>query len=199
MSYNRYYKKEGADIIWFTGILNTVDGQIINPSHETLIKYGWLVWDDTPEPQKETLEDAKTEKIMEIQSYNDSTNVNEFFVNGLGVWFDKETRSNFRGSLSDALLLGETEVNLPLGGTILTLPVNTARILLAQIQRYADTCTVITSQHIAQVQELESIEDVKAFDITKDFPDKLVFQLGPQNVETEETEPESTEEENERN
>jgi len=196
MSYNRYYKKEGADIIWFTGILNTVDGQIINPSHETLIKYGWLVWDDTPEPQKETLEDAKTEKIMEIQSYNDSTNVNEFFVNGLGVWFDKETRSNFRGSLSDALLLGETEVSLPLGRTILTLPVSTARILLAQIQRYADACTVITSQHIAQVQELESIEDVKAFDITKDFPDKLVFQLGPQNVEPE---PESTEEENEGN
>lgn len=201
MAAYRYYKKEGGDIIWFTGILNTADGQIINPSHETLLRHGWMVWTETLPTR--TLEDAKTEKSMEIYNYDNSTSINEFYVNGSGAWFDKETRSNFRGSLSDAVLLGETEVSLPLGGNILTIPVSTARILLAQIQRYADTCTIITSQHVAQVQALETIEEVDAFDITADYPEKLSFQLGPQpNTEPEEepeeegeTEPENNESE----
>ena len=180
MAAYRYYKKEGGDIIWFTGILNTADGQIINPSHETLLRHGWMVWTETLPTR--TLEDAKTEKSMEIYNYDNSTSINEFYVNGSGAWFDKETRSNFRGSLSDAV---------------------TARILLAQIQRYADTCTIITSQHVAQVQALETIEEVDAFDITADYPEKLSFQLGPQpNTEPEEepeeegeTEPENNESE----
>ena len=124
-----------------------------------------------------TLDEVKEAKISEIQEYDASDNVNEFFVNGVGAWFDKETRSNFRGSLSDAELLGETTVSVPINGAIMTLPVSNVKLFLAQIQRYADASTLVTAGHIAQVQALETKEAVNAFDITDGYPEKLTFTI----------------------
>ena len=145
------------------------------PTAEQLAEWGY-------EPYVEpvhvpTLDELKEDKIAQIMEYDSSSSINEFIVNGVGAWFDKETRSNFRGSLSDAELLGETAVSVPINGAIMTLPMTNAKLFLAQIQRYADACTLVTAGHIAQVQALETKEAVNAFDITDGYPEKLTFTI----------------------
>lgn len=40
---------------------------------------------------------------------------------------------------------------------------------------YAKQTNNVTHQHKAEVMSLTSIEEVEAYDITKDYPEKLVF------------------------
>lgn len=174
----RYYNETTGD--WYTEgnsltirIGNTLFSGI--PTVEQLTEWGY-------EPYVEpvhvpTLDELKENKIAQIREYDSSQNVNEFIVNGQSAWFDKETRSNFRGSLSDAELLEETEVSVPINGAVYTIPIQNAKLFLAQIQRYADTCTLVSASHISQVQAMTTKEAVNGFDITADYPQKLTFTI----------------------
>jgi len=174
----RYYKIINGETVWFNGnILVTENSQIINPSEQILLANGWLIYEEDITPIEPSLEDAINAKIEQIKSYDESSAVNGFYVNGNETWFDKETRSNFRGSLSDAELLGETEVSVPIGNNIFTISTTNAKLFLAQIQRYADACTIATASHIYQVSQLETIEAVEEYDITQGYPQKLTFTL----------------------
>lgn len=145
------------------------------PTAEQLAEWGY-------EPYVEpvhvpTLDELKEDKIAQIMEYDSSPSVNEFIVNGQSAWFDKETRSNFRGSLSDAELLEETTVSVPVNGIVLTLPIQQAKLFLAQIQRYADACTLVSAGHISQVQAMTTKKAVNEFDITAGYPQKLTFTI----------------------
>ena len=145
------------------------------PTAAQLAEWGYVVY---VEPEHDpSLEELKAEKISQIKEYDVSSNVNEFTVNGVGAWFDKETRSNFRGSLSDAELLGETQVSVPINGVIFTLPVTQAKLFLAQIQRYADACTLTTMNHINDVQAFITKKAIREYDITTGYPTKLTFTI----------------------
>lgn len=145
------------------------------PTAEQLIEWGYELYEDpVVEP---TLEEMIAAKIQDVYRYDNSEEVNSFSVNGVNAWFDKETRSNFRGSLSDAELLGETEVSVPIKGTIYTIPIQTAKMFLAQIQRYADACTIVSAEHVNQVQQCSTKREVEEFDITAGYPEKLVFNI----------------------
>ena len=47
--------------------------------------------------------------------------------------------------------------------------------LLKELEIYAEQTNNVTCQHKAEVMTLTSIEEVEAYDITKDYPEKLVF------------------------
>jgi hypothetical protein len=49
--------------------------------------------------------------------------------------------------------------------------------MLAQIQLYADQCFIVTKQHITAVEALETIEEVDAYDVSADYPQRLIFTL----------------------
>lgn len=133
----------------------------------------------TPTPiHVRTLEEAKEEMVNKIYEYDGSDNVNQFTVNGtLTDWFMPDQRSNYRNSIDAAKIVGIENLSLFVGGTSITIPTNTAELLLAQIQLYADACYIVTQQHIAAVNVLESIEAVDAFDYTADYPPKLNFNI----------------------
>ena len=65
---------------------------------------------------------------------------------------------------------------------VYTIPIQNAKLFLAQIQRYADACTLTTAAHIAQVMQLNTIEAVEDFDITANYPQKLTFTIDTQIV-----------------
>lgn len=134
----------------------------------------------TPTPPR-TLEQAKAEKIAEIEQYNDSDNVNEFSVVKDGVtvtdWLTPEKRSNYRNSIDAAKLVGLDSLSLYVGGMPVTLPTQTAELMLAQIQLYADQCFIVTEQHKAAVETLDTIEAVDGYDYETGYPQKLVFNL----------------------
>lgn len=135
----------------------------------------------TPVPAR-TLEQAKQEKILEIEEYDRSDHVNSFTIDfGGGVtqdaWITPDQRSNYKNSLDSAELLGLTEVHPVFNGQQLTLSLQMAKMALAQIQIYADRCYIVTETHKANVQALDSIEAVDAYDYTVNYPEKLTFTL----------------------
>lgn len=128
-----------------------------------------------------TLEDAKYEKLNEIDLYDSSNAVNGFDVingeNNITSWLTPAERANYRSSIDAAELLGLEELSLYIGETEITLPLQKAKLMLAQIQLYADQCFIVTKQHKVTVETLNSIESVDEYDITSNYPQKLIFNL----------------------
>lgn len=134
----------------------------------------------TPAPIR-TLEQAKQEKIWEIEEYDRSDAVNGFTIQLGGqemeTWIDRETRADYKNSLDAAELLGREEVTPVFNGVPMTIPVQTAKLALAQIQIYANQCYNVTEQHKAAVNALETVEAVDAYDNETGYPQKLTFEL----------------------
>jgi hypothetical protein len=124
-----------------------------------------------------TLENAVNEKLAEIEDYDISDSVNSFLVNGISCWIDKEMRSVYGNSVASAKKLGEKSLDIDLNGMIITLPVDSADMILSSIQRYADKATIVTSRHKQAVSSLTTIEEVDAYDYTTDYPEKVTLNL----------------------
>ena len=127
--------------------------------------------------QEKTLEQAIQEKIFEIEQYDGSSSVNSFKVNDTSAWLDKDTRSNYKTSIDAAELLGEETISLLIAGNVISLTLTQAKTILAKIQRYADTCYLVTQSHIAGVKTLKTINEVDAYDIENGYPNKLTFTI----------------------
>jgi hypothetical protein len=129
-----------------------------------------------PEPAR-TLEQAVAGKIAEIDAYDNSEAVNSFLIGETPCWITSAERSTYNTSITAAEQLGETEIELPLAGNIIPLPVQTAKMMLAMIQRYADKAAIVTAKHKAAVMSLETIEAVDSYDYTAGYPDKVTIQI----------------------
>lgn len=130
------------------------------------------------EPPVETPTDidmAKAAKIAEIAAYSDSDAVNCLTFNGIKTWLTPVERANYDTSLTAAELLGEASITFLVNSYELELPVEQARRVLAMVQRYADSCYIVTERHKKAVRALQSIEEVDAYDYTTGYPEKLAL------------------------
>lgn len=75
----------------------------------------------------------KEQIIKKIEDYDSSDVVNSFTVNGESAWITATERTNYTASIQSAEILGETTVDLLLNGNKLTLPIENAKTMLAQI------------------------------------------------------------------
>lgn len=153
-------------------------------------------WPVTPEPEEPTpyepgqeepyqepqepgtideLAEAKASKLRAIESYDSSPNVNGFRLDGNLMWLDRETRASLRNTIESATLLGRTELDIWFGDIHVTLPIQTARYMLATLEMYATDCYNVTSQHRVQVRALETVESVDGFDVTDGYPQMPEF------------------------
>ena len=134
-----------------------------------------------PEEPVRTLEDAKMEKLTQIDMYDNSEAVNGFDVTSgndtVTAWLTPAERANYRSSIDAAELVGVETLSLYIGEMPITLPTATAKFMLAQIQLYADQCFIVTKQHKAAVEAMDDIDDVDNYDITVGYPTKLNFTL----------------------
>lgn len=134
------------------------------------------VWD--MELNTRTLEDAIREKINEIDAYDRSDNVNAFTINNeQKAWFTPDERSNYRNSIDAAKLVGIQSLSMYVGDIEVTLSIQEAELMLAQIQLYADQCYMVTKGHKMAVESLETIEDVDEYDNTVGYPQMLNFNI----------------------
>ena len=120
-----------------------------------------------------TLENAINAKIEEITKYDVSTNVNGFLYNGNTYWLDKGTRIGLMNSTKILKDAGETTASLWLNNLHVVLPVDDIIDKLSQLEVYALECYNVTAQHKVAVSELQTIEEVQAYDITSGYPTKL--------------------------
>lgn len=134
-----------------------------------------------PETNVRTLEDAKNEKLYEIDQYDRSSLVNGFEVvdgeNSFTAWITPEQRSNYKNSIDAAELIGLDELHPIFNNIQLTISTQMAKLALAQIQLYADRCFIVTETHRAEVNALESIEAVDNYDVTAGYPERLSFTI----------------------
>jgi len=122
-----------------------------------------------------TLAGAKAQKIAEITAYDCSDAVNALTYKGVRTWLTAEVRNSYLTSIQAAELLGETSITFGIGGQAVTLELQSAKIMLAKLQRYADACYLVTSTHKANVGALTTIEDVTDYDYKTGYPAQLEF------------------------
>jgi hypothetical protein len=129
-----------------------------------------------PRPPR-TLNDAIREKLCEIDFYDTSDEVNGFYLNGNLVWLDRDTRASLRNTIESSIILGREKLNIWFNDMYVTLPVATAKNLLAALELYATDCYNVTAQHQVAVKEITTIEEVDNYDITSGYPEKLNFDI----------------------
>ena len=134
-------------------------------------------FDELVQPE-DSLEYHKRLKIREIDVYDISENVNGFFLGDNLLWLDKDTRTGLVNTLNSAAIVGREQVNIWFSGLYITLHIDEARQLLAALEIYATDCYNVTAQHKVQVNNFETIEEVDGFDVTADYPERLVFNIG---------------------
>ena len=123
------------------------------------------------------LKQAKVDKIAEIAAYDTSSSVNGFVLNGAVVWLDKATRVGLMNSTTIERDLGQETTELWLGEHNLIIKCDLAIQLLQQLEVYALKCFNVTATHKKEVNNLSTIEEINSYDITKDYPDKLVINI----------------------
>jgi len=124
----------------------------------------------------DSLEKHRQLKLIDIDVYDNSDNVNGFYYNGMFMWLDKSTRVGLVNTLNSADELGRETVNIWYNNQVcVELDVESARMLLAAIELYATDCYNVTASHKKAVTEMESIEEIDAFDITAGYPPMLHF------------------------
>ncbi len=93
------------------------------------------------------------------------------------MWLDRDTRASLRNTIESSIILGRENLNIWFNDMYVTLPVATAKNLLAALELYATDCYNVTAQHKVAVKELTTIEEVDNYDITSGYPEKLNFDI----------------------
>lgn len=150
-------------------------GTTFNPTDEMLFEDGWEKY-VIPEPTKEELlARAKRDKKIEIEHYDNSSEVNEFYVNDISMWLDKLKRTGLMLRFNAEIASGKTETILWHDNISIPLQLNTAIQMLYALEVYASACYDNTQAHYAAVDSLETIEEVESYDYRVGYPEKLRF------------------------
>lgn len=124
------------------------------------------------------LEEVKKYMAECISSYDESSAVNEFFVNGKSAWIKLDKRLGVRTNVSDAIKNGDKSIDLWLGSFKISVAPDVADSMLRALEsKYASPCYNVTAMHKAAVEGMTSVEDVLGYDYTKGYPDKLNFDI----------------------
>lgn len=123
------------------------------------------------------LEYVRAKVLEKISEYDSSSNVNSFLLNGSSVWLDKATRVGLMNSTTIAKNSGSTTTTLWLGEVKLEVNCDTAIQLLSALEMYALECFNTTAAHKKAVNALTTVEELKAYDYTTGYPEKLTMNV----------------------
>lgn len=121
------------------------------------------------------LPSEKKGKIAEIDAYDTSEAVNGFTYQGQTMWIDVDLRVKIQNGLNKCIELGEEAYPVWNGNVCYNIPCDLLNTMLAKLEVYAVKCMDNTNRHKANVTALTSLEDVKKYDFTTGYPEKLSF------------------------
>lgn len=124
----------------------------------------------------EELRAAIEEKIAEINAYDKSKSVEQFYLNGVPMWYVATKRTTIKNLINSSIEEGRDTVTLwteeePI--VPITISCDAALQLLAKLEVYAGDALANTQRHKAAVLAMTDVEQVKAYDITEGYPEKL--------------------------
>lgn len=126
---------------------------------------------------KPNLYDIKKELLSLQKEYDNSIEVNSFYIDKKRIWFDKATRVGLVNAINLQKELGNTTYTIWFDNNSIELDINRALKILAMIENYASTCYNVTQKHISEIKKLSSIEDCLQYDITAEYPAILNIDL----------------------
>lgn len=128
----------------------------------------------TSAPER-TLEQAKHEKIFEIEDYDRSEAVNSFTIGNQTMWLTVDERQQLATQISSNEAIGRDTMTRWFNGHEFTYPIASWKQMLVALEVYAGDALNVTESHKATVNVLNDIESVDNFDITVGYPEKLSF------------------------
>ena len=128
------------------------------------------VW-EMKQPHERTLDEAKKEMIKKINKYDASNDVCGFYLNNNLMWLNMNQRANALLTLNSARSLGLATV--PYLG--IDFPVEDGIHAIDLLNIYAAQITAVTEEHKKNVNMLQKIADVDAYDYTTGYPQRLEF------------------------
>lgn len=168
------YIKEGIIKYRNQIVIINEDTQILNPTEGMLLADGWEEYIVT---FTESLESCKEDKKREIVEYDSSSTINVFFVNNAIMWLDKATRAGLKLRFEMEVAMNKETTTLWYEGTAYSLKVEDAISMLYKIEEYASQCYDNTQYHLNQLKSLTDINDVKTYDYTTGYPEKIYFEF----------------------
>lgn len=131
------------------------------------------------------MEQAKADKIAEIEAYDTSDKVNGFILNDMLIPWSKndpsspnvDKRMGLRQNIADKVALGEENISIWMKGMSFTMPCAQAEMLMRSIENYAYECFNVTAAHKVAVSKLTTIEEVEKYDITAGYPAQLRMEV----------------------
>ena len=121
------------------------------------------------------LEAVKNRKLAKIDEYDTSDNVNVFYLNGMKVWLDKDTRVGLMNSTNIAKNNHKETTTLWLGSNKLVINCDLAIKLLSDLEMYALDCFNVTASHKKEVSEMTDIEKIYNYDYKAGYLKPLVM------------------------
>lgn len=126
---------------------------------------------------KPTLFEIKNILLSLQKEYDNSSEVNSFYINGKRIWFDKATRVGIVNAINLQKELGNNTYTIWFNNISIKLDINRALNILAMIENYASICYNVTQKHINEIKKLSSIEECLNYDITANYPTTLNITL----------------------
>lgn len=122
-----------------------------------------------------TIEETRAQKLDELRLFDSSEAVNQFSINGVFGWLNKNTRVGLMNSISIEREIGRSETSIWLGDTQFILSIEKAVNMLQQLELYALACYDTTQRHINAINQLETKEEIEAYNFKTGYPGKLNF------------------------
>lgn len=174
---NTLYKKDGKIKQRKHIVLYYEDRQVFNPSEEELLENGWEKYEIPQPTEEEIFQREKQNKLEEIQLYDVSNEVNGLYINGIKLWIDRDEREALERRFNIELNKGNTNATLWKNGIKFVLDINIALQLLDELEYYAIQCYDNTQEHLVNVNNITTIEELENYDYRSGYPDMLRFDI----------------------
>lgn len=182
----QYFKEENGEIIWYNGRIILNGRQIINPNEQQIFSAGYQLFkpkQEEPPSEEDILNKVKNDILTNIRCYDESPEVNNCTIvynnKELSYWADKSDRSNLKTAIQDYINAGFTLYRLDLReiGICVEIPCDQLLQMLAALEVYAVQCYNKTTDHMFAIEAMTSIDELKTYDHTLGYPEKLIFNL----------------------
>ena len=118
-----------------------------------------------------TIEETRSQKLDESRLFDSSEAVNQFSMG----WLNKSTRVGLMNSINIEKEAGRSETSIWIGDTKFVLSIERAIDILQQLELYALACYDTTQRHTKAIQQLETKEEIEAYNFKTGYPGKLSF------------------------
>ena len=106
-----------------------------------------------------------------IVYYDNSKYVNSFYYQDKQYWLSKDIRIGLLRLIDS----GAEQITLQLNDNYLIISSDKLKEFLNQLEVYAGKCFSITAEHLQNIKQLSTIEELLKYDYTAKYPNKVIL------------------------